>query len=86
MMRIPAAILKAVAGVFLTFLGLICCFRSQFPHYRTAEISPEAGFREEWMSDREVWMGVLLGITLLALSGYLLWSAHRSFRHARIAG
>jgi hypothetical protein len=74
--------LKAVTGVFFAFFGVITCFRSQFPHYRTVEVSPEAPFGEQWMSTREIWIGVGVGVALLALSGYLFWSAYRGFRHA----
>ena len=76
--------LKAVAGALLAFMGLIFCFRSQLPHYRTVETAPSV-FDEQWMSSREIWSSVGFGVALLALSGYLFWSAYRGFRYGHNA-
>ncbi len=81
-MRLIAITLKAVAGLMLAFFGLMACFRSQFPHYRTVEVAPGV-FDEYWMSGREVWIGIGLGVALLVLSGYFFRSAYRSIRDAR---
>jgi len=83
-MRLLAVTLRAVAGVILASFGFIACFRSHFPHYRTVEVAPGV-FDEQWMSSREIWIGVGVGVALLALSGYFYWSAYRGFSHARNA-
>jgi hypothetical protein len=78
-------IAKAGCGVICAFFGFVCCFREQmFPHYRTVEVSPGI-FQEQWMSGRELWLFIGSGIALFALSGYLFWSAYRTFRHAHNA-
>lgn len=79
------AIAKAGGGVVCAFVGLILCLREQiFPSYKTIEVS-RGVFQEQWVSGRELWTGVTLGIGLLVLASYLFRSAYRGLRQARNA-
>ena len=63
------------------FFGFVFCFSEQmFPHYRTVEVSP-GYFQEQSIPEQELWLSVGFGVVLLVLSGYLFWSAYRTFRH-----
>lgn len=73
----------AIGGILSLLMGLTLCFREQFPHYRTVEISP--GFYDElWASDKEVALTVLAGCGLLVLALFLFWKAYRTYRCSHI--
>lgn len=77
-------IASAVGALVSALLGVVFCFGDMIlPQYRTVEVSAESPFGEQWMSAREFWISVLVGVALLALSVYLCRITYRIFKHAR---
>lgn len=72
-------IIRILVAMFVAILGFAFCYSTQWPHYRTIEVSPGV-FVESWMSSRDFWFSIALGLALLGVSGFLLWNALREFR------
>jgi hypothetical protein len=81
-MRFLIPVSKILIGGFIAFCGIVSCLRSQFPSYRTIEVEPGV-FQEQWISNREIWIGIGFGALLLSFSIYLFRDARRDMRCLR---
>jgi hypothetical protein len=72
-------IIKILVALLAAFFGFAFCYSTQWPHYRTIEVSPGV-FVESWMPSRDFWFSIAFGLVLFAASGYLLWHAYRESR------
>ena len=69
-------IIKILVALLAAFFGFAFCYSTQWPHYRTIEVSPGV-FVESWMPSRDFWFSIGFGLVLFAVSGYLLWHTYR---------
>jgi hypothetical protein len=74
---------KPITKIFVALLaalfGFGFCYSTEWPHYTRMEVSPGV-FVESWVPSRDFWLSIAFGLTLFAVSGYLLWHAYRESR------